>query len=180
MFFGNLLAKGTSELPTLIRIFLSLLVVGLFVALILWQIKRAQKIIDGRRHFIERSIYGSFEEKADFDRVALVLCDSIFEIHGILGNRPYVGELPGEFAARVDRPMANPTRKQQRMYERMTFLPSTLSEIMVLIQKQEFGRALTRQDLETLGTYLNALIDSEYPHLNLFKKIWYRYIRFMI
>ena len=109
-----------------------------------------------------------------------MLCDSIFEVHGILGNRPYVGELPGEFAARVDRLKPDATRREQRMHERLQFLPSTLSEIMVLIQKQEFGRALNRQELEVLGTYLGALIDSEYAHLNLFKKIWYRYVRFMI
>lgn len=175
-----IVSAGEVDMAEIMRVGAGLLIVGLIAFLILWQIKRAHKIVDGRRHFIERSIFGSFEKKADFDRVASVLCDSIFEIHAILGNRPYVGELPCEFARRADKLPANATRRQRRMHERMMFLPSTLSQIMVLIQKQEFGRALNRQELETLGSYLGALIDSEYPHLNLFKKIWYRYIRFMI
>lgn len=173
-------SSGEVDMAEIMRVFLGLCLIGLLALLLLWQIRRANKVVDGRRHFIERSVYGTFEEKADFDRVASVLCDSIFEVHAILGNRPYIGELPGEFAARVDRLSPDAAPGERRRYERLSLLPSTFSDVMTLIQKQEFGRALTRQELETLGVYLSALIDSEYAHLNPFKKIWYRYIRFMI
>lgn len=173
-------SAGQVDMAQILRIAIGLLVIGLLTFLLLWQVKRARKVVDGRRHFIERSIYGTFEEKSDFDRVAAVLCDSIFEVHAIVGNRPYVGELPGEFAARIDRLPENATLRQQRLHGRLLLLPNTMSEIMVLLQKQEFGKALNRQELEVLGSYLSALIDSEYASLNIFKKIWYRYIRFMI
>ncbi|MGM9646781.1 MAG: transglutaminase family protein [Eubacteriales bacterium] len=164
----------------LLRIAIGLVIVAAMALLLLWQYKRAKKVSDGRAYFIERSIYGTFEEKSDFDRVAGVLCDSIFEIHGILGNRPNQGELPSEFARRVDAMPVDPTARQLRRHARLALLPNTFAEIMELMQKQEFGRALTRAELETLGTYLRALIDSEYPHLPFHKRIWYRYIRFMI
>ena len=173
-------SAGEVDMAEIMRVFLGLLMVGLIVLLLILQIKRANKVSDGRLHFIERSIYGSFEEKVDFDRVAAVLCDIIFEVHAIIGNRPFVGELPGEFAARVDRLSSDATAAERRRHARMLLLPSTFSQVMVLIQKHEFGRALNRQELEVLGTYLSSLIDSEYPHLNPLKKIWYRYIRFMI
>ena len=59
-------------------------------------------------------------------------------------------------------------------------LPYTFSQTMVLMQKHEFGRALNRSELEALGTYLKELLDSEYRYLPIYKKIWYRYVRFMI
>lgn len=180
---------GEPEQPTvandidpeqLIRIAVGLLVVAGIALLLIWQYRRARKVVDGRAYFIERSIYGSFEEKADFDRVAGVLCDSIFEIHAILGNRPNVGELPSEFARRIDAPLRVGPARMIRRRARLALLPYSLSQVVSLIQKQEFGRALTRSELEMLGVYLRALIESEYRTLPLYKRIWYRYIRFMI
>lgn len=164
----------------LIRIAIGLAVIALIAALLYWQYRRARKVIDGRNYFIERSIYGSFEEKADFDRVAGVLCDSIYEVHAILGNRPLVGELATDFARRIDAPLrAGPARLVKRR-ARLAMLPYSFRQMVDLIQKQEFGRALTRSELEMLGTYLRALIDSEYRTLPFYKRLWYRYIRFMI
>lgn len=162
------------------RIAIGFAVLALLFALFFWQYKRAKKVSDGRAYYIERSVYGSFEEKSDFDAVAGVLCDSILEIHSILGNRPGLGEFPTEFARRIDAPPKNATRRQKQRHARLSMLPYTFSEIILLVQKHEFGRALTRADLEILGTYLRSLIDSEYRKLPFYKKIWYRYIRFMI
>ena len=164
----------------LIRIAVGFVILAVIALLLYWQYRRARKVSDGRAYYIERSIYGAFDEKSDFDQVAGVLCDSIYEIHGILGNRPNLGELPGEFARRIDAIPINGTARQKRRHARLALLPYSFDEIMVLIQKHEFGRALTRSDLETLGTYLRGLIDSEYRTLPFYKRIWYRYIRFMI
>ena len=173
------LAKDIDPMEIL-RVSVGILITALIVVLILWQYKRARKVVDGRAYYIERSCYGSFEEKADFDQVAGVLCDSIFEIHAIIGNRPLVGELPSEFAARLDQPLYEGKRRLIRQRERLALLPYSFSEVVVLIQKHEFGKALTRSELEILGTYLKALLDSEYRYLPVYKRIWYRYIRFMI
>ncbi|MBQ8287400.1 MAG: hypothetical protein IJX76_01345 [Clostridia bacterium] len=164
----------------MIRIAVGLAILAVIAMLLYWQYRRARKVSDGRAYYIERSIFGNFEEKSDFDQVAGVLCDSIYEIHGILGNRPNLGELPGEFARRIDAALINGTARQKRRHARLALLPYSFSEVMVLIQKHEFGRALTRSDLEALGTYLRGLIDSEYRTLPFYKRIWYRYIRFMI
>ncbi len=169
------------DMGQLMRIGIGLVTVAAIAALVLWQYRRARRIVEGRAYFIERSSYGTFEEKADFDKVAGVLCDSILEIHAILGNRPRLGELSCEFARRIDAPPpADAPASVRRRHARLAFLPSTLEEIAALIGKHEFGRALTRADLETLGVYLDALIASEYRHLPIYKRIWYRYIRFMI
>ncbi len=164
----------------LIRISIGFAVLLAIFLLLYWQYRRARKVVDGRAYYIERSVYGTFEEKADFDQVAGVLCDSIYEIHAILGNRPNVGEMPSEFARRVDAPLLDGPSRLVRRKARLALLPYSFTEIVDLIQKQEFGRALTRADLEVLGTYLRGLIDSEYRTLPIYKRIWYRYIRFMI
>lgn len=164
----------------ILRIAVGMIVVFAVAALLFWQYRRARKVVDGRSYFIERSVYGTFEEKADFDKVAGVLCDSIYEVHAILGNRPRVGELPSEFAARIDTPLTEGPARLRRRQARLAMLPYSFGEIVALIEKQEFGRALTRSELEILGTYLRGLIDSEYRTLPIVKRIWYRYIRFMI
>ncbi len=164
----------------LMRIAVGMVIVIAVALLFYWQYRRARRVVDGRSYYIERSVYGTFEEKADFDQVAGVLCDSIFEIHAILGNRPVVGELPSEFARRIDAPLRVGSSRMVRRRARLALLPYSFGQIVELIQKQEFGRALTRSELEILGTYLRALIDSEYRTLPFYKRIWYRYIRFMI
>lgn len=168
------------DLAQLGRVLLTLAVVALLIVLVIRRVRQAQKIVDGRNYFIDRAEYGSFEEKADFDQVAGVLCDSIYEVHFIIGNRPKQGELPTEFAARIDRAPIDDSRRAQRVHYRLSMLPSTLSEVTLLIEKQEFGKTMNRTELSVLGSYLRALIASEYPNLPLWKKLWYRYIRSMI
>lgn len=164
----------------ILRIAIGFAIVVIIALLLLWQYHRARKVVNGRAYYIERSMYGSFEEKADFDQVAGVLCDSIYEIQAIIGNRPLVGELPSEFAARIDKPLLDGKRRLIRQRARLAMLPYSFSEIVALIQKHEFGKALTRGELEVLGIYLKELLDSEYRYLPIYKRIWYRYIRFMI
>lgn len=168
------------DLMQVVKVLAVFAVIVLIVVLIVWQMRRARKIADGRTYFIDRAEYGSFEEKSDFDRVAGVICDSIYEVHYILGNRPKQGELPTEFAARIDRVPIDNSNQAKRMYDRLTMLPYTLSEVTTLIAKQEFGKTMNRTELAKLGSYLRALIASEYPRLPVWKKLWYRYIRFMI
>ncbi len=177
---GGASGKISFDAARLVKIALLLIAVALVIALVIWQLRRAKKISDGRSYFIDRAEYGSFEEKADFDQVAGVLCDSIYEVHYIIGNRPKQGELPTEFAARIEQSPPADDRRAQKMYNRMAMLPSSLSEITPLIEKQEFGKVMNRSELAALGSYLRALINSEYPHLPFWKKLWYRYIRFMI
>ena len=164
----------------LIKILAVLLILGVIALLIIWQYRRARKITDGRSYYIERAIYGTFENEADKNRIAGVICDSIYEVHYVIGNRPKLGEDPTEFAYRVDHPAKASSKSELKKRQRAIMMPSTLGQITVLLEKQEFGRALEREDLTALGEYLSALIKAEYRALPIHKKLWYRYIRFMI
>lgn len=170
----------TIDLAQLIKMLVALVILAIAATLIIWQIRRAKKISDGRTYYIDRAEYGSFDEKSDFDNVAGVLCDSIYEVHYIIGNRPKQGEQPVEFAKRIDSAPIDGTKRALKTYNRLMMLPSTLSEVTRLIEKQEFGKVMNRTELAILGGYLRALIASEYRNLPIWKKIWYRYIRFMI
>jgi len=164
----------------IMRIAVIVLVIAAVLALIIWQIKRARKIVDGRNYYIERAIYGSFEDESDKNKVAGVLCDSVYEVQYIMGNRPVVGEDPTQFASRVDHPAPAKKRSELRKQNRAAMMPNTFTEITGLLEKQEFGKALEREELSVLGEYLRALINAEYRALNPLKKFWYRYIKFMI
>ena len=161
---------------------LIILIVGAGIAVIVvLHVRKVMRIVQARGYFIERAIYGSFESDADKNKVASVLCDSIYEIHYIIGNRPRVGEDPTQFAARIDAPdLTNADKAELQKHRRAAMRSHTLSQITVLVQKHEFGKALSRDELATLGEYLNQLLRDEYGKLNLFKKIYYRYFKFMI
>ena len=150
------------------------------ILLILWQIRRARRAIDSRNNCVERAIYGSFENRSEMNGVAGAVCDSIYTVRYIMGDRPEIGESPMQFAERVDHPEKAETRAQLNKQRRAAALPLTFTEITALLEKQEFGKAITREELSALGEYLKALISSEYKALGVFKKVWYRYIRFMI
>ena len=161
---------------------LIILIVGAGIAVIVvLHVRKVMRIVQARGYFIERAIYGSFESDADKNKVASVLCDSIYEIHYIIGNRPRVGEDPTQFAARIDAPdLTNADKAELQKHRRAAMRSHTLSQITVLVQKHEFGKALSRDELATLGEYLNQLLRDEYGKLNVFKKIYYRYFKFMI
>ena len=56
----------------------------------------------------------------------------------------------------------------------------SMTEISALISKQEFGNGVTREELDVMGTYLQERIKVEYKALSPIKKLWYRYIKYMI
>ena len=164
----------------IIKILVSLAAAAGVAILVIWQIRRARRIVDGRSYFIDRAVYGTFEDEADRSRVAGVICDSIYEVHYIIMNRPRIGESPLQLADRVDHPEPTKKRSELKKRHRAAMRTYSFTAITVLLEKQEFGGDLTREELSTLGEYLRELTASEYRALNPFKKIWYRYIRFMI
>ena len=172
-------ARLPFNVKTAITLLIYIIVIAAVIILLIWQIKRARKIVDTRRYIIDRAMYGSFESEKDKNSVASLVCDSIYDVHYIIGNRPRMGEDPTQFAARVDNPDLTKPEEVKKQRRSLT-LPHTFGEITALIEKQEFGNVLTREELTTLGEYLAEFTRVEYKALNIFKKIWYRYIRFMI
>ena len=152
----------TFDTKMLVTSLVTLVIAGALLALILWHVRRVNRIVQARDHFIERSVYGSFEDDADRNRVASVLCDSIFEIHYIIGNRPRVGEDPTQFAQRIDSTLPeNPTKADFQKQRRASMRSLTLKQASALIQKHEFGKALTREEMAVLGEYLSQLHQDE-------------------
>lgn len=171
----------TFDVRFLITTLIIIIVAGALLALILWHIRRVRKVVEGRAHYIERSVYGIIESREEKEQIASVLCDSVYEVQSILGFKPMPGEAPSEFAYRVDHPdLSKASKAELRQHARMALLPSTFTEITVLIEKHEFGKALTREELAKLGEYMSELHKNEYAKLPFIKKLWYRYFRFMI
>ncbi len=171
----------TFDMKVLIKTLVIILVISALLALIIWHTRRVNRIVQARASFVERAIYGTFEEKEDMNRVSSVLCDSIYEVHYIIGNRPRLGEDPSTFAERVDKPkLENASKSELQRYRRAQLRSASMKDITVLIEKHEFGNALSREELSVLGQYLSELTNDEYQKLGFFKKLWYRYFKFMI
>ncbi len=144
----------------------------------------AKTIESNRRYFIQRAIYGTFEDQADFDLVAVTIGDCIMDVLRVAGFERSVGETPSDFARRVDAACAEkPQKKSKRLlklYRARQNLPESLESISALISKEEFGACVSRDELDRMGTYLKERQRIEYRALNPFKKFWYRYVRYMI
>ena len=144
------------------------------------KVKIAHRIHDNRKYFIQRAIYGSFEDQADMDLVAITIGDCIYDVLSVAGFERKLGEMPSEFAARVDDDPEPEKKSQKKLWRRRRMLSKSMTEISALISKQEFGNGVTREELDVMGTYLQERIKVEYKALSPFKKLWYRYIKYMI
>ena len=144
------------------------------------KIKIANRIHDNRKYFIQRAIYGTFEDKADMDLIAITIGDCIYDVLSVAGYERRLGEMPSEFAARIDNEPEPEKKSQKKLWRRRRMLSKSMTEISALISKQEFGNGVTREELDVMGTYLQERIKVEYRALSPFKKLWYRYIKYMI
>ena len=144
------------------------------------KVKIAHRIHDNRKYFIQRAIYGTFEDQADMDLVAITIGDCIYDVLSVAGFERKLGEMPSEFAARVDDDPEPEKKSQKKLWRRRRMLSKSMTEISALISKQEFGNGVTREELDVMGTYLQERIKVEYKALSPFKKLWYRYIKYMI
>lgn len=155
----------------------ALLCAALIVLLIWLMIRRSRKIAAGRKYFIERAVYGNFEESEDLDLVSGTLGDGIYDIMRILGRKPNVGESPLEFAHRVDHPKKPKTPAEEKAIGRQLMWSHTFTEVTVILEKREFGGHITRDELAIMGEFLDSLMQVEYKALPVHKKVWFRYIR---
>lgn len=163
--------------PKTVIITLSVLVSAALAALLIFLlIRRSRRIAAGRKYFIERAIYGTFEESEDLDLVSGTLGDGIYDIMKILGRKPVVGESPMEFAYRVDHPKKPETPAEEKAVGRQLMWSHTFTEVTAILEKREFGGHITRDELAVMGEFLDSLMQVEYRTLPLYKKIWYRYL----
>lgn len=120
-------------------------------------LKRA-KLIDTAKNE-EKFISG----ETDVHQTARDIIDCIFDIFSALGCSPETGELPTEYAVRIDEDYANISKHRT-------------ADVMNIIEKEEFGGDLKFRELVTLAEYLGEIQSSVYASLSLRDKLRMRYL----
>ena len=142
-------------------------VVALLVILsIIWTILkvRASRAIAKRRKLIEeaKDERRYYDGQTDIHQYARDITDCIFDIFDGLGCPHETGELPTEYALRIDADYADISKHK-------------ITDIMTIIEKEEFGGTLTFRELTTLAEYLHEIISSIYAGLPAMQKLRMRY-----
>lgn len=128
--------------------------------------ERSDAITAERRRRITDALNGTLEGE-ELEAAASSINADIFRMFSIAGFDPNVGELPQEYAARMEHDCTCGSK-----------LPFT--EIMPYIQKQEFGGSVDKEEVAAVADYLNALWKDVYKSGSFFKQFWYRYIKCQI
>lgn len=143
-------------------------VAGVFVlAGIVWAVlkSRAYKAIDKRRKLVEdaKSELRYNAGQTDLHTSARAITDCIFDIFGGLGCSPETGELPSEYAVRIDEDYTDISKHK-------------ITDIMTIIEKEEFGGSITFRELCRLAEYLSEIQSSIYAALPAGQKLRMRYL----
>ncbi len=142
-------------------------VVFLLIALsVTWTILkiRASRAIAKRRKLIEeaKDERRFYDGQTDIHQYARDITDCIFDIFDGLGCPHETGELPTEYALRIDADYADISKHK-------------ITDVMAIIEKEEFGGTLTFRELTTLAEYLHEIISSIYAGLPAMQKLRMRY-----
>lgn len=157
-----------AEEPDYTALFIAIgVVVFLLIVLsILWTILkiRAGRAIAKRCKLIEeaKDERRFYDGQTDIHQYARDLTDGIFDIFDGLGCPHETGELPTEYALRIDADYADISKHK-------------ITDIMAIIEKEEFGGTLTFRELTTLAEYLSEIISSIYAGLPAMQKLRMRY-----
>ncbi len=142
-------------------------VIALLVILsITWTVLkvRAARAIAKRRKLIEeaKDERRYYDGQTDIHQYARDITDCIFDIFDGLGCPHETGELPTEYALRIDADYADISKHK-------------ITDIMNIIEKEEFGGTLTFRELTTLAEYLHEIQSSVYAALPAGQKLRMRY-----
>jgi len=100
--------------------------------------------------------------ETDIHTSARAITDCIFDVFSGLGVPPQTGELPTEYAVRISEDYADISKHK-------------ITDVMDLIEKEEFGGTLSFRELGTLAEYLKEIQSSVYAALPFLEKIRMRY-----
>ena len=100
--------------------------------------------------------------ETDIHASARAITDAIFDVFSGLGVPPQTGELPTEYAVRISEDYADISKHK-------------ITDVMDLIEKEEFGGTLSFRELGTLAEYLKEIQGSVYAALPFLEKIRMRY-----
>ena len=101
--------------------------------------------------------------ETDVHASARSMTDAVFDILSALGMPHETGELPTEYAVRVESEYGNISGHK-------------ITDVMAIIEKEEFGGKLSYRELCTLAEYLKDIESSVYSSLPAHDKLRMRYI----
>ena len=163
----EIILGGDDEIDYTAIIIVCSVILGVLVLLtIIWTILkiRANRAIDKRHKLIEDATNELKYRSGDVDihQSARAITDCIFDVFDGLGVPPETGELPTEYALRIDEDYADISKHKT-------------SEVMEIIEKEEFGGTLNFHELGTLAEYLKEIESSVYAALPASQKLRMRY-----
>lgn len=123
--------------------------------------KRAQKRAELVRQSADRTAF--LTGQTDVHAVARKLTDHIFAVYRALGCPHEPGELPVDYARRL-----------QDTFGELSAV--AVSDVVEIIEKEEFGGTLTPAEFASLGQYAEEMDKAVYAGANLLEKIRLRYI----
>lgn len=151
---------------TVLYVLLIALAVLLVILSIAWAIikVRASRAVEKRRKLVEDSKSELRWNAGDIDihESARAITDCIFDIFAGLGCPPETGELPTEYAIRIDGDYTDISKHK-------------ITDIMAIIEKEEFGGSVTFRELCRLAEYLGEIQSSVYAALPIGQKLRMRY-----
>ena len=145
----------------------SIILGAIVVFAVVWTILkiRADKAIYKRRKLVEDATselkYQAGE--TDIHTSARAITDCIFDVFAGLGCPPETGELPTEYAQRINGNYADISKHR-------------ITDVMDIIEKEEFGGTVSFRELGQLAEYLKEIQSSVYAALPLGEKFRMRYL----
>ncbi len=123
---------------------------------------KAYQAIYERKRLIERAVYGV--DKSEHRELSHKINETLFSVMETVGYSPKSGELPSEYAKRLDENFIYVTGKP-------------FSEVLDLIQRQEFGNGDSAVELREVAEYLDELLRDTYRSMSRPQKFWNRYVK---
>ena len=123
--------------------------------------KRAEKRAELVRQSADRTAF--LTGQTDVRAVTRKLTDHIFAVYRALGCPHETGELPADYARRLEETFGE-------------LSAVTISDAVEIIEKEEFGGTLTHAEFASLGRYAAEMDKAVYAGANLLEKIRLRYI----
>ncbi len=137
------------------------LAVGLFL-LIRYLKRTGDDAVYRRRQLLSEASGGVDAE--EYRMVSHNVNQTLLGIMIVAGYPPQAGELPSQYAKRLDATCQYATGID-------------FSEIMTLIQRQEFSTSMSNADLRAVAEYTEMFWNDVYRNMSRPKQIWYRYIK---
>lgn len=151
---------------TAIIVVIAVVIALLIIASIVWAVLkvRASRAIEKRRKLVEdsRSELRWNAGETDIHESARAITDCIFDIFNALGCPHETGELPSEYAIRIDKDYTDISKHK-------------ITDIMAIIEKEEFGGTVTYRELCRMAEYLGEIQSSVYAALPASQKLRMRY-----